>query len=118
MKRQHPEQTFHKQAAAYLRAVLPEDAFFTTFPSGGGGRIRGAHLKAMGLAAGVPDLLIIYKGVTLFIELKAPKGVLSETQKLIHQKIAKAGAEVCTCRSLAEIEASLEGMPLTGRLAA
>jgi hypothetical protein len=37
--------------------------------------------KAMGLTAGSPDLAIVAKdGRTLWLELKAPKGVLSEDQ--------------------------------------
>ena len=121
-RRPFPEREFHKAAAAYLRSVLPEDAFFTTFPAGGGGRIRGAQLKAMGLQAGVPDLMIIYKGEIVFIELKAAKGRLSETQMFVSDKLCKAGAFVFMCRTIEEIETILIEMigaeELRGKIAA
>ena len=42
-----------------------------------------AKMKKMGLKSGCPDIIIEYPvGKILYIELKAPKGRLSDTQKL------------------------------------
>src|ERR1700682_4291340 len=83
--RMHPEQALQIAAAEYLTRALPDYARFTAFPAGGGGRVRGARLKAMGLKGGVPDLLFWWRPYVarseawnearwLFgaIELKAP----------------------------------------------
>ena len=45
---------------------------------------------------GVPDLMLLAHGRTLFIELKHPngKGVVSELQKVTHTKMREAGATV------------------------
>ena len=40
-------------------------------------------MKRMGLKSGCPDIIVEYpEGKILYIELKAPKGRLSDTQKL------------------------------------
>jgi len=42
-----------------------------------------AKMKKMGLKSGCPDIIVEYpEGKILYIELKAPKGRLSDTQKL------------------------------------
>jgi hypothetical protein len=46
--------------------------------------------------AGVPDLVILGNGKTIFYELKNPngKGRLTELQKVTHEKMRAHGAEV------------------------
>ena len=43
------------------------------------------HLKKMGMLPGIPDLVILKKGVAYFLELKVDKGKLSERQTIIHK---------------------------------
>ena len=116
----HPERTFQKQLVAHLRLALPPDVFMTAFPAGGGGEIRGAHLKAMGLVAGVPDLLFVHRGQLYGMELKAKRGVLSENQELCQDYLAQAGVDCVTVRTLAEAYRALDawGIPTRSRLAA
>ena len=102
------EEIFHKQVAAYLNAALPKEAFWTTFPAGGGGLMRGAQLKAMGLKSGVPDIMVLHNSVAFFIELKAPKGVLSDTQKEVFEAIQLAGGKAYLARTLDHIEEILK----------
>lgn len=58
---------------------------------------------------GVPDLLLIYKGRTTFIELKSPKGTgrLSPLQKREIAKIQRAGANVYVVSSKEEVNEAL-----------
>ena len=42
---------------------------------------QGAKLKAMGVSAGVPDLVIVTGGRTYALELKSERGRLSDAQK-------------------------------------
>jgi hypothetical protein len=61
--------------------------------------------KARGWEKGVPDLIIIWKGSVLFLELKFGKtGKLSEEQKLWRTRIIDAGYEYACWRTLAECE--------------
>lgn len=43
---------------------------------------------------GIPDLMAMKEGKTIFIEVKQEKGVLSELQKLRIEQIQKNGFEV------------------------
>jgi hypothetical protein len=129
-KRRAPEAAFQCQVAQYLSKALPEGYWFTAFPSGGGGRIRGAHLKRMGLKAGVPDLVVFKKpwgmatDVTvssaprehelyytnwpvLWLELKAKAGSLSQAQRDVHKKLKNLGHRVETVKTLEQVETAL-----------
>ena len=50
--------------------------------------------------AGMPDLTVIKNGRTYFIEVKKPKGKVSNKQKEWHQKAYKAGVVVHIFRSI------------------
>jgi len=113
-KRERPEQKFQQQVAQFLSVALPEKCFWSAIGHGGGGKVRGAILKSMGLKAGIPDIIIIYRGYFFGIELKAGKGVLSQAQKDTHQEITKAGGVVAPCKSLGDVAdfLALVGIPL------
>ena len=98
--RSYPEQALQVAVADYLRLVLPPTVFWSAVGHGGGGRVRGAILKAMGLRAGVPDLFLIHGGRAYFIELKTPTGRISTAQMVAHDAIERAGATVAICRSV------------------
>lgn len=53
---------------------------------------------------GVPDRILIGNNKTVFVELKALNGVLSERQKLIHKQIRARGGTVFTPFSKQEID--------------
>lgn len=102
------EATLHQLVSDWLDLALPDDAWFTTFPLGSGGMIRGAQLKARGTKRGTPDILLIYQSQAYFIELKTQTGRLSDSQHECHESLALAGARVATCRSLKDVAAALK----------
>lgn len=106
-----PEDALHIAVAEFLgierNLALPNDAVWTTMPAGGGGKVRGAQLKAKGLKPGWPDILIVYRGRLICIELKSLKGQRSPAQKLIHAQLSQAGALVYTAKSIEEVEGFL-----------
>lgn len=102
------EDALHKIVAEWLALALGPETFWTTFPAGGGGMIRGANLKAMGLKKGVPDLLFVHQSQAYFIELKTAKGRLSDDQIDCHDDIIAAGGRVATCRSIKEVARMLK----------
>ncbi len=107
-RRKHPEDDLHMAVAQFLDLALPEDACWTTVEHGGKrGKAEAARLKAKGLRAGWPDILIIYRGRSITIELKAPAGVLSPKQKALHTRLTLAGALVYTARCIEEVEGFL-----------
>lgn len=72
-------------------------------PNGGKRNLREAvRLKAQGLMSGYPDLHLFvarrgYHG--LFIEMKSPKGRLSENQKIVIARLVEQGHRVTVCNS-------------------
>lgn len=120
------EAALHRTVADYLRRALRPPTFFTTFPAGGGGRIRGALLKAAGLQAGAGDLLVIHPVLkmrneqgawVLWIELKTETGRQSPVQKDFERRIIEAGCFYHVARSVEDVEAILRetGIPVYGR---
>ena len=97
--KRNPEYHLQCEIIEVLKLVLKKNALMTCFPSGGGGKIRGAMLKRMGLVAGWPDIQIVYKGKYYGLEVKTPKGVVSENQKSLHESLTKQGAKVAIVRS-------------------
>lgn len=125
-----PEQKLHRAVADFLTVALRSPTIWTTIPAGGGGKTRGAILKAMGLHKGWPDLIIMHPGQlsimstwdraptkVIGIELKA-KTKLSPSQKEVALGFKACNADYRVCHSVAEVESVLKshGIPLHARL--
>ncbi len=124
-KRNTSEQLLHFAVAEYLGYALKPPVFWTTFPAGGGGKMRGAILKGMGLKAGVPDILVFANCEmaaackVIGIELKAGTGKLSEDQIVTHADMMLAGARCRVARSIGQVQDILiaNGIPIHARAA-
>lgn len=111
------EAQLHRSVAAFLRQALKPPTTWTTMPAGGGGRIRGAQLKAMGLQPGWPDLVVIHRlparahvgSIVAGIELKTKKGSQSVEQESVQKEFENAGCLYYVARSLEEVEGFLRG---------
>lgn len=124
MKR--PEQALQIQVAGFLRVALKPPVVWSAIGHGGGGKVRGAILKAMGLRAGMPDIIIIlpYRlerpiPIVVGIELKAKGGSQSATQKAVAADLRACGGFYHVCHSIDEVEGFLRGVgiPLHARAA-
>jgi hypothetical protein len=58
----------------------------------------GAMRKKRGVKAGVPDVLVLYRGKLIAIELKSRHGKCSRSQRLVREALLRAGAEWFECR--------------------
>jgi len=56
-----------------------------------------------GFTAGIPDFLIIIRGVHIFIELKTPCGKVEPIQTYTIDKIKSSGGRAHICRSVEEV---------------
>jgi hypothetical protein len=78
-------------------------------PNGGFRNLKeAAKLKAMGVVAGVPDLLLVNNGALVAFELKTPTGRLSDKQKLVHSAWIAQGIPVHVVRSLEQFQQLIE----------
>ena len=68
--------------------------------------------QGMGSAPGVPDIIGIHKGRMIAIELKAPKGKLSDAQQQFIDRINEAGGLAFCARTLDDV---IEGLGIRDR---
>jgi hypothetical protein len=97
--KREPEATLQALIFDSIKEILLPEVLITCFPSGGGGRIRGAKLKKMGLSSGWPDLQLIHKAKYYGLEVKTPVGRLSPAQSKLIDKLKTQGAKVSVVRS-------------------
>jgi hypothetical protein len=119
VRRRHDESQLQRAVHQFLTAALPASAVHFAVPNGlMRSKIARARAQGEAVRAGVPDLCVIASGRPIFIELKSAKGVVSAAQRETQRRLIYAGADVCLCRSVEQVEASLLeiGVPLRGRL--
>jgi hypothetical protein len=106
---QRPEQAIHKAVVSHLNARSEPRVFFF-HPANGGKRsiIEAKIFKALGVIAGVPDLIILKAGEVFGLELKATRGALTPSQRLVHAAMTEAGAKTAVAHSLDEALVTLE----------
>jgi len=99
---------------AFFDRALPLDAYWTSIDIGrSSSAVIGMMRKARGVKAGIPDILIVWRGVTLWIECKH-KASLTEAQKLTRDRLTQNGHRWWLARSGEDVEAALRdaGIPL------
>jgi len=108
--RQRPEELLQRACVDFLRLAMPpppDGAVWWHTPNQRGTRAKyeAAILKALGVRAGIPDLLFLHQGRLLAVELKAPGGgSLTERQRETQELLEQAGAIVLSaCRSVDEL---------------
>jgi hypothetical protein len=119
--RKHPEDDLQRAVVDFLEVSLPQDAIFFHCPNGGlRSKKVAARLSGLGVKAGIPDLILLHRQRTYFIELKAKHGTFSAAQRAMERRLIYAGYDVCLCKSVPEVEAALRavGVPLRGSVAA
>lgn len=114
MKRALPEAQLQRAVAHYLTLVLRPDVVWTAIGHGGGGAVRGAQLKSMGLRRGVADLFITWKTYfsppmfeMLWIEFKSKKGVQSSEQFEFQTRVEAIGHQYLIIRDLDDLQRAL-----------
>jgi len=99
-------------AMRYIRMQYPDAISFHVANERATSPMRGAKLKQMGVLSGVSDCIILeprgnFHG--LLIELKAPKGRLTENQKNFLNKAEIKGYDVAVCWSFDEVMVKVDG---------
>lgn len=111
-KRADIEGPIHRSILSYLGLALPDaivmhspnEQSMSAFDPKAAAISRG-KAKGLGMVSGWPDLQVMLPGgQVFFIEVKAPKGLLSETQKAVHSRLRAAGYAVGVARSIADAQ--------------
>lgn len=103
MKRNRAEDILHASIAKYLTLAEPPGFFWASIENRNNGRNEGGRRKRRGCKAGIPDILTIYQGRVLFLEVKTPKGRLHDSQRERIPEIEQAGAGVVIVRSVDDV---------------
>lgn len=112
MKRRNlkrPEDALQQEVVNHLRTRSMPGVFYFHVPNH---KKKANYLRAMGMADGMTDLVLIRNGRAYALELKRPKGVKSTEQIACHAQLRAAGAEVYTAFGLPDALAWLEGQGL------
>jgi hypothetical protein len=100
-RRQQREAATQRALVRHLALRGSKQCFWFAVPNGGGRHpIEAVLLKACGVRAGVPDLVIIKDGRAIGLELKVEGGRLTDAQRLAHDEMRAAGATVAVAFGL------------------
>lgn len=115
-----PEWALQRLCHVYLSKALPEGAYYSAIDIGSAGSAQQGMLrKARGVRPGIADVLIAYRGITAWLEIKAGSS-LSEPQKLFRDQVTANGHLWFLVRSPEDVEAACvsAGIPLRATVSA
>ena len=97
------EHNAQRLLVAWFRDRYPHlAAVFFAIPNGGKrGEVTAAHLKAEGVMAGIPDLMLAAPRngrAGLFLELKTRTGTVAKDQRVAHEALREQGYSVEVAR--------------------
>jgi hypothetical protein len=87
-------------AVRLSRLLDPACVFWTSIDNQPWSKVAGIKRKLRGCRAGTPDVLILYKGKLIFLELKSRVGKVSEAQRDVRLQILRAGGMWWLVRSV------------------
>ena len=112
-RRRQPEAADQRAVIEHLAWRARPGVFAFHVPNGGWrSRVEGAILKAIGTVAGVPDIVCIFQGRVYALELKAGRGRLTDVQRVVHERLREAGANVAIAHGIDQAVARLEAWNL------
>jgi len=84
---------------------IKNEGLIFSVPNGGSRNfLEAKKLKETGTMAGVSDLIVLFKGKCLFIELKIEKGIQSEVQKIFESRVNLLGFDYYLIRNIEDFE--------------
>lgn len=101
MSAKQSEAAFQQQCVMHFHNSYPElRGLLFSVNNNSANKREGAFNKAIGLVAGVSDLVFVYSGKVYFIELKTPTGYQSKDQIEWQAKIESQGINYYVINSI------------------
>jgi hypothetical protein len=103
-----PEQQIQHAVFQHFRA-RSAPRVFAFHPANGGYRkpIEAKILQGLGVTSGIPDVIAVKDGRTYALELKAEGGRVTDVQRVVHERMREAGAEVAVAHGIDQALAQL-----------
>ena len=109
MTRNRDEDRLQMVIVSLLRLAGKPGLFWCSIPNEGKRKPQTANrLKALGMVAGAPDLLLLWNGKAIGLELKAEKGRQTPEQRDVERAWMLAGGVYKVCRGYAEAKGFLD----------
>jgi len=108
------EWSLQRSIVVYLSKALPLTAYFTSIDIGSAGSAQAGQLrKARGVKPGIADIMVIWSGTVLFLEIKVGTQP-SDAQKLFRDQVTANGCWWALARCPEDVEqaCTLAGIPL------
>lgn len=121
-RRRTPEADLQRAVVTALRFALPKGAIVhhsanEITEAGPRGARKQAILVGMGVYPGFADLVILWEGRALFLELKSPKGRLTPAQEAFRDTVLAQGFGWALVRTLDDALGALADHGFTTRVA-
>ena len=93
---------------AWARTCAPQAICFSVPNGGFRSKPEAALLKWTGVLAGVPDLCVLYKGLSHFIEVKTDTGRVSLEQRAFFARLDTQGISWTVANSIDDVRAAFD----------
>jgi hypothetical protein len=113
----HGEWRTQTRVAELLKRHLPAGCFATALENSPRSPCAGLLMKLRGTRAGLPDVWIIWRGESVFVELKSRSGIASKVQRQIRDEVLAAGVKffwLARTPRACLLALHLSGVPLVG----
>lgn len=94
--------------AVRLKYPRPKALIFAVPNGGWRSKLTAAILKATGVLPGVSDLIFLYRGKIIFVEVKTEDGQQSPAQKEFQKTVTDMGFQYWIVRSASQMLARIE----------
>lgn len=112
------ESAIQRQLLDYMAKACPKAIIFAVPNGERRDKITGARLKAQGVLAGAPDLIISNNGIIAFVEVKTDKGRPSKAQIEFRDRCAEQRLPYAVVRGIGDLQAFLEDIGIQTKVAA
>jgi hypothetical protein len=108
------------EVAEFLARALAGVAWWSGVDHGAGkmGKAAAGMRKARGVRPGIPDIIVLWQGRLIGLEMKDARGVQRAEQRELQAEWQIHGAGYHVCRSLTDVDRALarEGVPMRYRV--
>jgi hypothetical protein len=109
-KYRHTEWSLQIQVTKLLAQYLPDNVFWSALSNAPRTALAGYLARLRGVRSGLTDIIVVYDGRAIWLELKSPAGVASKVQRQVCAELRAAGADWYLARSA---EAALVALRLS-----